>query len=68
MGELEWQHLNNLSNSNQIMSLKEGVRMNDNYPLVLLNYMKYVRSLEFDETPNYSILIDSFKREINLLV
>lgn len=68
MGELEWQHLNNLSNSNQIMMLKEGVRMNDNYPLVLLNYMKYVRSLEFDETPNYSILIDSFKREINLLV
>ena len=26
--------------------------------------MKYVRSLEFDETPNYAIIIDSFKREI----
>ena len=64
MGKLDW----NTSNGNEIMSLKEYVQINNKYPQTLLNYMKYVRCLEFDETPNYSIIIDSFKREINLLV
>jgi serine/threonine protein kinase len=65
MGELDWR---DSSNNNEITTLKEGVKMDKKYPHVLLNYMNYVRSLEFDETPNYSTIIDSFKREINLLV
>lgn len=68
MGELEWRNSFNSSNENEIISLKESVQMNNKYPLVLLNYMKYIRNLEFDETPNYSIIIDSFKREIESLV
>jgi hypothetical protein len=68
MGELEWRNSFHSSNENEIISLKESVQMNNKYPLVLLNYMKYIRNLEFDETPNYSIIIDSFKREIESLV
>ena len=64
-GKLEW---NNANNSKEIMLLKESVQMNNKYPEVLLGYMKLVRNLEFEETPNYSIIIDSFKREIELLV
>ena len=68
IGELEWRSSFNSSNENEIISLKESVQINSKYPVVLLNYMKYVRNLEFEETPNYSIIIDSFKREIDLLV
>lgn len=68
MGELDWRDANNNFSVNEIITLKETVQINDKYPEVLLSYMKYIRSLEFDETPNYSIIIDSFKREINLLV
>ena len=36
-------------------------------PFVLVEYLKNVRSLEFEEKPNYAILADMFKREIYLL-
>lgn len=63
-GELAWRDSTTSFTNNEIISLKEDVQINNKYPEVLLNYMKYVRSLEFDETPNYAIIIDSFKREI----
>lgn len=65
MGSLEW---SGLTKTNEIISLKETVTTNNKYPSVLLNYMKYVKSLEFEETPNYSIIIDNFNREIKILV
>jgi len=68
MGELVWRDSTTPFTSNEIITLKENVQINNKYPEVLLNYMKYIRSLEFDETPNYSIIIDSFKREIEKLV
>lgn len=67
-GELEWNNHDNSISNIEIINLKESVATNNKYPLVLLNYIKYIRSLEFEETPNYSIIIDSFNREINLLV
>lgn len=66
MGELDWRDSLKSFNNNEIICLKEAVQINSKYPQVLLNYMKYVRTLEFDETPNYSIIIDKFKREISL--
>jgi serine/threonine protein kinase len=67
-GELDWRNSLKYSNETEIISLKEAVQINSKYPLVLVNYMKYIRNLEFEETPNYAIIIDSFKREINSLV
>ena len=63
-GDLDWRDSTGALNANEIISLKENVHLNEKYPEVLLNYMKYVRNLEFEETPNYSLIIDSFKREI----
>jgi serine/threonine protein kinase len=68
IGKLDWKNSIQTLNNNEVISLKEGVQVNSKYPIVLLNYIKYVRSLEFEETPNYSIIIDSFKKEIDLLV
>jgi hypothetical protein len=34
-------------------------------PSIFIDYLKVVRSMEFEETPNYLILIDMLKREIN---
>jgi serine/threonine protein kinase len=65
MGYLDW---SDTTTTNEIISLKEAVVVNSKYPNVLLNYMKYVKSLEFEEPPSYSIIIDDFKREIDLLV
>ena len=61
IGELNW---NNKTNHTEIVSLKTNILTNSECPQVFINYMKYVRSLEFDETPNYSIIIDSFRREL----
>ena len=63
LGNLKWNNYN-IDNS-EIIFLKETLLTDNKYPEVLINYMKYIRSLEFDETPNYSIIIDSFKREMD---
>jgi len=68
IGELDWRNSFKSLNNDEVISLKEAVQINSKYPMALLNYMKYVRNLEFEETTNYSIIIDSFKREIDLLV
>jgi hypothetical protein len=33
-------------------------------PEVLVNYIKYVHSLEFEEKPNYELFMDIFRREL----
>jgi hypothetical protein len=33
-------------------------------PIIIIDYFKNVKTLEFEEKPNYGILIDMFKREI----
>ena len=53
--------------NNIIKNMKINIIHDEGLPNVLCEYMKSVRSMEFEEKPNYSILEDMFKREINVL-
>ena len=65
LGTLSWQ---NVSDLEQIERLKLCVIEDDKLPKVLLDYLICIRCLEFDETPNYFLIINKFKREIELLM
>ena len=61
LGSLPWQ--NELDN-NKIIDLKDNIINNDKVPHVLIDYIKYTLCLNFEEKPNYSLIINNFKREI----
>ena len=63
-GHLEWQKM---EDTKLIINTKQKILYDKEIPIVLCNYLKYVRGLEFQETPNYILLSDMFKREIELL-
>jgi serine/threonine protein kinase len=64
-GVLPW---NNITNEETIILFKnELLNNNNNYPMVLLDFLKYARSMEYEEKPNYYLIIDNFKREIEIL-
>jgi serine/threonine protein kinase len=63
LGSLGWQ----TDISSIIIKAKQDIINETNIPVVLINYMKYARSLEFEEKPNYYLLCDNFKREIEKL-
>lgn len=64
-GFLPW---NDISDENEIISLKyEIINNKGQYPSVLIELLKYVRNMEFDEKPNYYLILDNFKREIEIL-
>lgn len=62
-GKLDW---NNESNEIKILNMKQNVLNYDNIPNVIINYIKLVKSLDYTETPNYNLIIDEFKKEIEL--
>lgn len=69
VGFLPWQ----ISSSNEranttetIIQLKQAIVEDGALPKILVNYIKYVRSLGFSEKPNYALIIDGFKKEIGL--
>ena len=62
-GSLPW---NTISDEEIIINMKYNI-INYDYPSVLLDFLTYVRSMKFEETPNYYSIIDNFKREIELL-
>jgi casein kinase I family protein HRR25 len=64
LGTLPWQELV-LENIEIIKNLKQNIT--NKLPPVLENYIKYVRSLEYEEKPNYFLIIDNFKRELEIL-
>jgi serine/threonine protein kinase len=74
-GNLEWQYLvSNNSDSGkeknmQIQKLKLNIidNHNKNIPDVFINYLTYVRQLNFEETPNYVFLIDMLNKELDKL-
>ena len=71
-GKLDWQLKNDNieiidTKNNIIKNMKINIIHDEGLPNVLCEYMKSVRSMEFEEKPNYSILEDMFKREINVL-
>jgi len=63
-GSLPW---NNISDVNDIIKLKTEMINSNRYPQVLMDFYKYIRSMEFEEKPHYLLIIDSFKREIEYL-
>jgi serine/threonine protein kinase len=63
-GSLPW---NNETNESTIINLKTEIVNDKRYPVVLRDYLKYVRCLEYEEKPNYFLIIDKFKREIEIL-
>jgi serine/threonine protein kinase len=70
LGKLDWQTEKSIifENNNEIVkNMKKQVINNDKIPNIISEYLKNVTTLEFDEKPNYSILIDMFKREIDTL-
>jgi casein kinase I family protein HRR25 len=66
LGTLSWQEMVS-ENIEMIKKLKEDIIVNDKLPQILVNYIKYVRSLEYEETPNYFLIVDNFKRELEIL-
>jgi casein kinase I family protein HRR25 len=71
VGALSWQDISETSNhedtNNKIKYLKMNIIEKSNIPDVLITFIKYVRSLEFDEKPNYYLISDNFKREIEII-
>jgi len=68
-GFLPWQlvNSNDPTNTNEtIIKSKQSITEDDALPKILVNYIKYVRNLGFSEKPNYALIIDGFKREIEL--
>ena len=63
-GSLPW---NNESDDTKILLMKQNILNDDNIPEIIINYIKQVKSLEFEEKPNYNLIIDEFKREIDLI-
>ena len=59
LGKLPWQELSSENNDN-IKNLKQDIVNNDKLPKILVNYIKYVRCLEYEETPNYFLIVDNF--------
>jgi hypothetical protein len=68
LGTLSWQDISVLTTDKEdinekIKQLKENI-VDKNLPIVLVNYMNYVRKLDFNEKPNYYVIIDNFTKEI----
>lgn len=66
LGDLSWQDLiigSNKEIEEEIKYRKKNLKI-ESLPEVLVNYMKYIKSMEFTEKPNYFIIIDNFKRAI----
>lgn len=63
-GDLPW---NNENDETKIINLKDKIMYSKKYPSVLLDFLEYIRKMEFDEKPNYYLIIDNFKREIEIL-
>lgn len=58
IGTLEWQHLS-IDKKDYIKIMKMNVLNNPTIPLELVNYINYVKKLDFEETPDYHYLINT---------
>ena len=63
-GSLPW---NNVSDEETIINKKNRISYDNKIPSVLLDLLRYSMSLEYEEKPNYYLIIDNFKREIEIL-
>lgn len=67
LGSLEWQQQETPNTKERIIYLKQFITETPHLPEVLSIYMKYVRSLAFEETPDYTFIINLFKRELEII-
>jgi serine/threonine protein kinase len=63
-GNLPW---NNDNDEQEVIRKKIEILNDKCYPEAILNYLRYVTSLEYDETPNYIFIIEHFTKELKLL-
>ena len=73
LGTLKWQDISNLGSSysdlnDTIKQMKIMVLEDRTIPVVLLNYLKYVRTLHFKDKPFYDDIIEDFKSEIENII
>ena len=69
-GTLDWQTDDPYlyeSKNETIKNMKIRLMDDERIPLIIIDYFKNVRTLEFEEKPNYAILIDMFRRELETL-
>jgi casein kinase I family protein HRR25 len=67
LGTLSWNDISNLNSNDvnkSIKQLKINIINDMTLPKVLTNYMKYVKSLEFKDRPNYNFILNDFKKEM----
>lgn len=62
LGELPWKE-----NSENTKKMKKEIIENNILPHVLTKYIKDIRNMEYNETPNYNSFIDNFKSELEIL-
>ena len=64
LGKLDWQNTNTKisyeSNNQFIKQLKKNVIYNEKIPIILIEYIKFVRTIEFEEKPYYHNLFELF--------
>jgi serine/threonine protein kinase len=58
---LSWQYI---IENNQIMEYKQNITRYDYVPSIIIKYMDYIKSLTFEEAPNYSYLTNMLSSEI----
>lgn len=63
-GYLPW---SNVDDDNEIIILKKNMVYDEKIPKPIMDFLNYVRSLEYEEKPNYYLFIDNFKKEIETL-
>jgi len=68
LGSLAWQQQQETLNTKErIVYLKQFITETTQLPEVLSVYMKYVRNLAFEQTPDYTFITNLFKRELEII-
>ena len=72
LGDLEWQKVTSNMDFEEknktIRNLKLNIVNDVRVPNIICDYLKQVRRLNFDEAPDYTRLVEGFKREINAII
>jgi serine/threonine protein kinase len=63
-GNLPWR---NMIDEKLIVNSKKKFLNENNNPAYILDLLRYVKAMEYDEKPNYYLIIDNFKKEIEFL-
>lgn len=63
-GNLPWE---NMEDEKLIINSKKKILNENKNPTYILDLLRYVKAMEYDEKPNYYLIIDNFKKEIDFL-